>query len=183
MTLPAYTQIALSQVNTELGKSSTAQITMNDSDARSLAQIPSGQIAMSDFWGKSYGYNLYYSYYYNYGERGQWGDNYSSTQAYPGMVINGYTVYQIWSDQYLSQVYSYLTMAGNVPRYFFNNLYGYDGYAYTPSGVSGGGIFFYQAATSFTTWGWYRNGSTSGGLLFAPSNYSSGAGYQRFTYN
>jgi len=46
-------QIALSQVNTELGNSSTAQINMNNVSLRSLAGVPSGQISMSNLQGKS----------------------------------------------------------------------------------------------------------------------------------
>lgn len=40
-------------INLELGKSATAQISLNDSDARSLAVKPSGQISLNDFYGKS----------------------------------------------------------------------------------------------------------------------------------
>jgi len=46
-------QIALSNVNTELGNSSTAQINMNNASLRSLAGVPSGQISMSDLQNKS----------------------------------------------------------------------------------------------------------------------------------
>jgi len=40
-------------VNLELGCSATAQIGMNDSAARTLAEVSSGAISMSDFYGKS----------------------------------------------------------------------------------------------------------------------------------
>lgn len=53
MTLPASGAISLSQVNTELSKASTALITMNDANVRSLAGKASGAIAMSDLHGKS----------------------------------------------------------------------------------------------------------------------------------
>jgi len=46
---------ATRSVNCELGKSGTAQIGMNDADARTLAGKASGAIAMSDFYGKSSG--------------------------------------------------------------------------------------------------------------------------------
>jgi hypothetical protein len=52
MALPTGT-ISMSQVNTELGKSSTAQISLNDADVRSLAGVPSGAISMDDLRGQS----------------------------------------------------------------------------------------------------------------------------------
>ena len=53
MTLPASGAISLGQVDTELGLSATAQIGMNDSAVRTLFGISSGQISMSDGYGKS----------------------------------------------------------------------------------------------------------------------------------
>lgn len=52
MTLPAG-QISLSQVNVELGLSSTALISLNDAAVRTLAGVASGAIGMSDLQGKS----------------------------------------------------------------------------------------------------------------------------------
>lgn len=46
-------QISFGQVNTELNLSATAQISLNDSAVRTLAGVPSGQIAMSNLQGKS----------------------------------------------------------------------------------------------------------------------------------
>ena len=45
----------MSQVNTELSLSATAQISMNDTALRTLAGVPSGQISMSNLQGKSAG--------------------------------------------------------------------------------------------------------------------------------
>lgn len=54
MALPAYPNaISLGQVNTELGYSSTATISLNDAIVRSLFVKASGAIAMSDGHGKS----------------------------------------------------------------------------------------------------------------------------------
>jgi hypothetical protein len=53
MPLPSSGAITLQEVNTELSKSPTAQVALDDSDVRTLFAIPSGQISMSDGYGKS----------------------------------------------------------------------------------------------------------------------------------
>ena len=53
MALPSSGQITLNQVNVELGLSGTAQISMNDSAVRTLFGIASGEIEMSDGYGKA----------------------------------------------------------------------------------------------------------------------------------
>lgn len=53
MTTPSG-QIAMSDVNTELDKTSTAQITLNDTAVRGLAGKSSGQISMNDLRNKTY---------------------------------------------------------------------------------------------------------------------------------
>ena len=60
MTLPVGT-ISLSDVNTELGYSSTALVSLNDTAVRSLANVPSGAISMSDLQGKSASFAATYS--------------------------------------------------------------------------------------------------------------------------
>jgi hypothetical protein len=54
MTLPVSpNSISLSQVNTELGLTSTATVSLNDAVVRALFSKSSGIISMSDGWGKS----------------------------------------------------------------------------------------------------------------------------------
>jgi len=53
MALPASGQITLNQVNVELGNSGTAQIDMGGAAVRGLFGIASGEIEMSDGYGKS----------------------------------------------------------------------------------------------------------------------------------
>jgi len=58
MALPGSGQITLNQVNVELGLSGTAQIGMNDSAVRTLFGIASGEIEMSDGYGKANEFTL-----------------------------------------------------------------------------------------------------------------------------
>ena len=53
MALPASGQISLNDVNVELGNSGTAQIDMNSAAVRGLFGVASGQISMSDGYGKA----------------------------------------------------------------------------------------------------------------------------------
>ena len=54
MALPIGT-ISMSQVNTELQKTSTATISLNDTNVRALAGKSSGTISMGDLHGKTWG--------------------------------------------------------------------------------------------------------------------------------
>lgn len=56
MALPSSGSISLNQVNIELSRSGTAQISMNDSIVRTLFGVASGQISMSNGYGKSNAY-------------------------------------------------------------------------------------------------------------------------------
>jgi hypothetical protein len=53
MTLQSSGSISLGQVNTELGRSATATISLGESAVRTLAGIASGTISLSDLYGKS----------------------------------------------------------------------------------------------------------------------------------
>ena len=52
MTTPSG-QISLNDVNVELGVAGTTTISMNQTNVRTLAGVPSGQISMSNLQGKS----------------------------------------------------------------------------------------------------------------------------------
>ena len=53
MTLPTSGSFKASQINVELGRSSTAQLKASDSDMRALAGIANGQYKASNLYGKS----------------------------------------------------------------------------------------------------------------------------------
>lgn len=53
MTLPSSGAISLANVNTELGRSSTATISLGETAVRNLAGVSSGAIALSNLYGKS----------------------------------------------------------------------------------------------------------------------------------
>lgn len=55
MTLPASpNSISLGQVNTELNLTSTSLISLNDAKVRTLFEVPSGAISLSNGWSKNY---------------------------------------------------------------------------------------------------------------------------------
>ena len=58
MALPASGQISLNDVNVELGNSATAQIGLGDAAVRGLFGVASGQISMSDGYGKANEFSL-----------------------------------------------------------------------------------------------------------------------------
>lgn len=53
MTLQSSGAISLANVNTELGRSSTANISLGETAVRNLAGVASGQISLSNLYGKS----------------------------------------------------------------------------------------------------------------------------------
>lgn len=53
MTLPSSGTISMNNVNVELDRSGTTTISLNDADVRALAGVPSGQISLSNLYGKS----------------------------------------------------------------------------------------------------------------------------------
>jgi len=54
MALPSSGTITLNQIHTEVGGGSGTTASLNDSDLRALASVPSGQISFSNFYGKRY---------------------------------------------------------------------------------------------------------------------------------
>ena len=70
----------MSQVNTELGRSSTAAISLNETAVRKLAGKLSGTISMSDLYGRAAAYTIEYMVVAG----GGGGGNTAGTDAYEG---------------------------------------------------------------------------------------------------
>jgi hypothetical protein len=123
----------MSQVNTELGYSSTATIGLNDTAVRSLAGVPSGTISMSDLWGKSSGPTPQFN---NGGEIGGTVNN-----------LTSYGVYIVFNTD------------GTITYTYFNSLNGSAPTEYcTPTGGgAGNGLEFYL---NYATFGLYYGGGT-----------------------
>lgn len=61
MVLPTSGPMTVAMINRELGRPENAPFNINGTAERSLAGVPSGSIAFSDFYGKSNGYTAYNS--------------------------------------------------------------------------------------------------------------------------
>jgi alpha-tubulin suppressor-like RCC1 family protein len=88
MTTPTGT-ISISDINIEIGRSSTAQLDINlDPDVRTLAGVPSGVITMNDLRGKSFINNVLYAWGYN--RFGRLGDGSTTNKSSPVSVVGGF---------------------------------------------------------------------------------------------
>lgn len=117
MALPTTGPITAALINAELGKAANAPFSLGAADARALAGKPSGQIAYSDFRGKSKSAKLTigkyispvlqgnYSHYYGYA---------TTTNAYPtttplrfGSLSNAESKYGIVTDVLMNESHDY----------------------------------------------------------------------------
>lgn len=127
MALPSSGQLCASDINVELGKSSGAQLCLNDADARSLAQKASGQICYSDFHGKSavkqtritlvgqgqdgygpvrYGYAGSGKANYYHAENSSTAQSFGSISATTGIITSG-TIHTIFAAHYYIDDYHF----------------------------------------------------------------------------
>lgn len=140
MTLPASGQISMSQINTELGFSATAQISLNTTAVRTLAGVPSGQIDLNDFWGKS-------SYAATLSASSNSCLSISPTNANAGFRIDsdGYVYSTGFSNGTYTQRYLWKTGGGTVSDYQCR-------WTNTLGTLSGGTAGTWLACSSDNTW-------------------------------
>ena len=177
MTLQSSGAISLSDVNVELGRSSTATICMNCSGVRTLFGVSSGSISMSSGYGKS---NIPVG---------------SSTYTAPG----SYTFVVPQHTTRLSGLAISGGASGGRPQHYIYPCFagithsgssGYNGgYVYGGSGGYGGGIT-YRNNFSVTTGQSYTVSvascaggfNTAGNVSYVVSNCGSPSGYPVYTY-
>lgn len=97
MVLQTSGQITFSDVNTELQRSSTAQLSMGDTDFRLLAGKPTGSFSMNDLYGKSYIFNATISSNQQELNLAIWAQSNGWNGVFPAVITVNPGVY-IWSD-------------------------------------------------------------------------------------
>ncbi len=184
MALPASGQISMSEVNVELGYSSTAQISLNDSAVRTLFGISSGAISLNDGHGKSNAFLATISSNQQQLNLRTWAlaNGWNGTSAATITVASG--VY-IWSD---STATAALTIDGSWPGgiTLVNNGFimgkGGDGGVGVPNivGSSGGGgghaVSLGANATISSASGYIGGGGGGGGCGGSSGWYGGGGG-------
>ena len=155
----------MSQVNTELGLSSTALISLNDTAVRTLAGVSSGQISMSNLWGKSaavettLGFNngdtLLVAGYYPYGQGSQ-GFNFYNT----GVIEKNYFA-QPFNQSGPTAYFSPAPTTGGGSNYEISIT--------VSTNLGGGTLYFADSPIGIGTTAYVSLGTTRQLLLFGDS--------------
>lgn len=163
----------MSQVNTELGLAATTTISLNQANVRTLAGVPSGQISMSNLYGKSNTATPQFSTGATFGSFVEWrapaqsGFNFSST-GFCSFITSG-TICSVSSVTYPP---AYITPTGSASgiqvRARVTNLFNPGGgLASNPSWTMGPNTYTARSGTS----AWVNVGGGTNFTLNMNSDY------------
>jgi hypothetical protein len=182
MALPSSGEVSFNNINTEIGYSATAQVSLNDADVRALFTQSSGAVDMNTGRGKSWRQALTYTFGTNTTNASL---NVTSISGYiagrSDIVINVNAGVYLWSN---STSTPGLTLAGGTAGdtvTLVNNGFimgmGGDG-GYTGSGFSGGTALQlgYPTTVNNTNAAAYIGGGGGGGGGFGSSGSGGGGG-------
>ena len=168
MTLPASGSISTSQINTELGKSSTASITFNDAAVRKLAYkttAGSAVVLPTDFYSKSFIYDPISLAVTNINESD------SGELSYVSITYAFYSNGYIQCGYQTSQSGGFIESANGLWTQLVNNVGTNYWIRFTRTSFSGSGNY---AATAST--GWLQLNSTRSFNIFC-AEQTSGINY------
>jgi len=187
MALQSSGAISFNNINVELGVAGTTQASLGQASFRTLAGVASGEISMSNFYGKSAGTTYSFTYPYSY-----YSDNEGNAESFSvyynfngaeSKLVNNVNVLAV------SQIFNYIrtefdltvVLDGHRAQNFFTSVSG-NGRTLNTSAASHAQTFIQQGGAA-TYWSWYSLPAGGAGNVLLPFvNYSNGTTTANLTF-